>query len=102
MNKKTAQALERSIAHWNRLATGTAREGEGLGARSCSLCTLFSNPDCCGCPVNNHTGNQRCVSTPYNVAFKVFHSTKGFASLRFQKAAAKERDFLISLREDGG
>ncbi|KKK75001.1 hypothetical protein LCGC14_2878080, partial [marine sediment metagenome] len=46
--------------------------------------------------------SSHCQNTPYTMAHHLVHSTKGFASLRFQKAAAKERDFLISLREDGG
>lgn len=103
MNKKTATALDRSIAHWDRFAAGTARKNEDIGADDCPLCTLFHKNarGCEGCPVEERTRRNYCQGSPFLAALRAGLTEKGFASPRFQAAAAKMRDFLISLREDG-
>jgi hypothetical protein len=59
---KTRAALERSIRHWKRIRDGRDRQ---IGRVSCSLCELFIERDCEGCPVHEHTKQAHCFGTPY-------------------------------------
>ncbi len=108
MNKKTAAALDKSIAHWNRHATGTAGEGETASGDDCALCAIFAKPFrrntyCDGCPVMASTGFSGCKRTPWGAAnrewYRIEEKEPNARPGRFRKAAARERDFLISLRD---
>jgi len=106
MNPETLVALQKSIEHWERLATGTSKEEEGVGRSHCDLCKLFYPPipplewenawDCAGCPVRQATGFRFCANTPYNNA-NAASRLSGKLSPEFQLAAAKELAFLKSL-----
>lgn len=106
MKKVTARALEKSIAHWDRLANNKARDGEVVDARDCALCDRF-NAGAGGCvyrgeycPVRIKTGRRYCYSTPYYEA-RQHHRIERHnrQSGYFQDEARNMRDFLISLRE---
>jgi hypothetical protein len=94
--KQTAAALEKSIAHWKRLATGTQDTLENTGPGSCALCQLFWGglyDRCEGCPVKDETGQRLCHGTPYSAASEI-----GIGNPGFKSAARKELKFLESLR----
>lgn len=108
MKKVTARALEKSIAHWDRLANNKARDGEVVDARHCALCARFNdlnNPKPCEyrgeyCPVRIETERQYCYSTPYYEARQHYRIERhNRQSGYFQDEAREMRDFLISLRE---
>jgi hypothetical protein len=61
MSKKTLTALQGSIRKWESIARG---EEFDRGVSGCSLCQLYFNYHCQGCPVHKITGN-RCNGTPY-------------------------------------
>lgn len=91
-------ALDESIAHWERLATGNREEGENPSASHCALCRNHNR--CEGCPVNEATGNHGCSLTPYfDANFACLEH--GLDSPEFRAAAQKELDFLKSLRPAG-
>lgn len=98
MTKRTLKALQDSIAHWQRLATGTTEDEEQPYAEDCALCGLFLELDerCKGCPVRNKTGKQFCESSPYRYA-EIAYTFHGINSPQFKKAARAELKFLRSL-----
>lgn len=100
----TLKALNESIAHWERMASGDRLPGERVGHKHCALCRLFQpgydtgEPDCWGCPVERKTGKQYCEGTPYqNVLRALARDAGSYESKDFKAAAAAERDFLKSL-----
>ncbi len=100
----TKQALKASIAHWNRLATGTTVEFETIYSDDCSLCEKFhkhvdQRAVCDGCPVKNKTGYNECRRSPW-VAAKNAKLKYGMTSNEFARAAAKFRDWLKRLPEN--
>lgn len=119
MRTITAEALERSIAHWKRMAAAETINdlaGEEPVAADCALCQTFA--DCEGCPVAIESDLIRCNGTPYGLAASAFDeweraSRQGWFARRFlggdglidaarrywRAAAAKEIAYLESLRE---
>lgn len=101
MNQKTLKALNGSIAHWKRLATGKRNDGEDISPECCALCKAFMAPipplNRCGrCPVSISTGKTLCGGSPYvNASFaqRIF----GLDSPEFKSAAGNELRFLKSL-----
>lgn len=94
------KALEDSIKHWERLASGKRRFGEFAGSDSCALCKKFLYPTtfCNGCPVAKKTGKPNCLGTPYGECAK--NIDLGYDSPQFKTAAKKMLKFLRSLRKD--
>lgn len=103
--EQTAEALEKSIDHWHRHATGTAGPGEEIFGKDCALCALFLDAnaeECHDCPVYERTGEHLCESTPWQQAAAAW----GLRQARkhpmhpeeFKLAAAKMEQFLISLK----
>lgn len=84
MDSKTLNALNDSIAHWERLATGKRTVGESHQGNSCALCSLFFEDDnlletgnyCEGCPVYEKTGQRGCGGSPWMEANNTFHLQK--------------------------
>ncbi len=109
MNPETLQALEESIAHWQRLSTHQHKKGEEPGAEACALCHKFRKVNgqwslttwCKGCPVKEYTGKTLCAGTPYTFAAIEFNQLRHTQSDKFLKAARKELLFLVSLLPDG-
>jgi hypothetical protein len=105
MTEQTLEALEYSIAHWERLASGERYDGEGIGPAYCALCNMFYNTTktqllaCVGCPVLTHTGQRYCNDTPYHAAELAIWGDGGCDSSEFLHAAKAELEFLKSLRE---
>lgn len=115
MKVSTRKALEASIAHWNRFATGTHTELEGIGAGDCALCQRFRHHDCSlttgeKCPIYAKTGEPFCFNTPHKAVCKALWAYMNiadpnaspltyqfFLTPKGQALAAAERDFLISL-----
>jgi hypothetical protein len=87
-------ALNKSIEHWNRLATGTTKVGESTGMKDCALCKLHhSSGSCNNCPIKNFTGADYCHGSPYiSARFDFSLKTKAF-----QAQAAKFRNWLKKL-----
>jgi hypothetical protein len=98
MTEQTAEALEYSIAHWERLAGNKADKRDELGGKSCALCQMFFFSDCDGCPVKTRTGYRYCSFTPYLAADQAADRF-GLTSSQFHPAAKAELEFLKSLRE---
>lgn len=101
MNALTRAALEESIAHWERLASGNRRPWEGADGEDCSLCMMFNRPEepgpsCAGCPVAERTGETGCRGTPFHDAFYAARE-QGFDSKAFRDAARVELEFLRGL-----
>ena len=106
MNKKTLNALNKSIQKWERFATGTAKAKDTIYAESCPLCKLFLDTSnffdsCDGCPVAVKTHRPQCHQSPYYEA-KGFFIGLGKDSAKFKSAARREASFLKSLLPKGG
>ncbi len=98
--EQTAQALDGSIAHWERMmAMGSESNDRPIG-RDCALCRLcvLKNRTCEGCPVCQKTGRMRCAGTPYAGAAFAWEDS-GPDSREFKAAAKLEIDFLKSLKK---
>src|SRR5689334_6486097 len=95
MNPETLTALNNSIQHWERLASGQRLDGEGPYGDCCALCKLFFTRlcTCDGCPVKLKTGLDGCQGSPYWEAQKRWIEV-GADSPEFKAAAAKELEFL--------
>ena len=115
MDERTAQALEESIKHWERLLelakVGTLAyfAAEGLGTDSCALCQEFYDEDsetCHGCPVAMTTGEWVCRRTPYREVMKAYlielNQAVGYSKSKPSNLVAAvnaELEFLKGLRE---
>jgi len=95
-------ALEKSIAHWERNAAAQTIENIKLGTDHCALCHAYLNNDCQGCPVNARTGQMYCVGSPYNAATMASERLEDNPTPEtweaYRRAAQAELDFLKSLR----
>jgi hypothetical protein len=105
MDKRTAEALELSIAHWERNVAAETLEEVRIGSVACALCRMFLSSDGCeGCPVEASTGESNCDMSPYRDAlraletWRVARSDKRFVLWR--AAAQRELDFLKGLRDE--
>jgi hypothetical protein len=115
MDARTAEALEKSILHWQENVNAKSFDAISIGGDSCALCTMFRKPEpgqrqtreqemCIGCPVAEWTGLDSCFGTPYESAG---HEWQRLDSLDdsnadltiFRAAAQAELDFLVSLRD---
>lgn len=96
----TRIALEESILHWWRLATGQTLPDETIGSEHCGLCRMFAIPNssCDGCPVAISSGQSGCAGTPFESASLSWH-IDGWHSPHFRRRATHELSFLISLRQ---
>ena len=76
MNRKEKQiyALEKSIEHWERLASGTEEPGEEPTDIWCDCCKTFEN--CDYCPIAEFTGHDQCFHTPYYNAAQAWYLIK--------------------------
>ncbi len=104
MNKKTAKALEKSIAHWKWMHDAEEPDDleESPEGQYCALCQAFSMKSSCNkCPVMMRTGQPQCGGSPWQAAFDAFCSwdSGGIPREEWRKAARKEIKFLESLRE---
>ena len=115
MDEKTREALEASIAHWEKNARSPYWDEVSTRAEDCALCAQFivgDNPDCAGCPVSTATGKDLCRGTPYPAASSARQrwcrasqerSANMPEAVAFRAAAQAEVDFLKGLRpEDEG
>jgi hypothetical protein len=99
-------ALDESIAHWQRLASGKREPHESIGSWQCALCQLVDmlNNGCEGCPiVMINPQNNRCRATPYAAAYDAAWDNSpvpgNFDSTAFLSAAQRELEFLQQVRE---
>jgi hypothetical protein len=103
MNKKTAKALEKSIAHWKRMyeAKDARLLSEEPTEEYCALCKIFYEVGCVGCPVALRAETDWCSNTPYLSARIAFDNwlMEGGSRAEWRKAARKEIKFLESLRD---
>ncbi len=97
MNAKTLEALNSSIAHWERMAAGKPNPDEAPDADSCALCCLFIEDDCIACPVALKTGFRKCRNTPFKQAALEWNKGCWMPTLKFRSAAKEELAFLQSL-----
>jgi hypothetical protein len=101
MNAQTLEALEASIAKWERNAEAKTPAGYKIGESDCPLCALFIYPDRCeGCPVFERTGERFCRDTPYihASALRTWWSEGDDAFRNRARAAARDEvAFLKSL-----
>lgn len=68
-----------------------------LGTDGCSLCNLFFNKNCCGCPIREKTGYWECKETPY---IEIVHHPSWMIDDIIVELFQKEVDFLELLREN--
>jgi hypothetical protein len=109
MTAQALTALQDSIQHWERLASGDRNKDEFPSSGNCALCTAFYYHGdlltvCEGCPIRNFTGQTRCHDTPFDVAANLARDNKSFKmtnkkmnTKKFKDAAADEVEFLKSL-----
>ena len=91
--EKAIAALKDSIAHWDRLASGTRHPHEHTGVKDCACCQQwFDCGRCIGCPIKVRTGLGKCHNTPYDAAEKILG---GYHTSEFYEAADVMRDYLI-------
>ena len=99
------KALEESIEHWKRIVSGE----EHTTRANCSLCSLFFENNCAGCPIKEKTGETQCNNTPYRefthhvtLTHKNFIPPPLFSYRVYcpecKRLAEKELKFLKSLR----
>ena len=87
-------ALKESIAHWYRLYTGSANNGEHTGHGSCACCKLYFNGDGCkGCPIYQATGKSFCSGSPYISLVRY----TGMQDENFKRDAKIFHDWLVAL-----
>jgi len=67
-NATADRALSESLAHWQRVASDTMRDGEGVCTADCACCRVWYAAGCRGCPIAVRSGWWRCVGTPYATA----------------------------------
>ena len=101
MNKKTLNALNKSIQKWERFATNTTKQTDQLGPAGCPLCALFYSNCCDGCPVAAKTNKKWCRDTPYD-AIEELNYEINIESPEFRRIAKRELKFLKSLLPSGG
>lgn len=104
MDAATAEALEKSIAHWKENAEAERRGEVSFGPRACALCRNFWGNNCIGCPVSMATDLTGCRGSPYADAIDALLSWEpdpfnGAARDAFRTAALAEVAFLESLRD---
>ena len=63
MDKKTLEALKKSIVKWERIVKSTKELD--LGSVNCALCILFNADGCGGCPIYKKTKKKYCRDTPH-------------------------------------
>lgn len=91
--------LEKSIEHWERLASGNRYPDEADDCESCALCETFLHNQagwCFGCPVAIAVNDIGCKGTPYTEA-SIAGQSHGLDSAEFKSAALLELEFLKSL-----
>lgn len=101
----TREALAKSIEHWERLASGTEKDGESIFSEDCALCDLFfANEDCelCeGCPVAQRTGLSGCLGSPWYGVQSEWCKPSGKTTVAFREACKVQLEFLRSLEVKG-
>jgi hypothetical protein len=108
MKDHIKEALDASIAKWEKNASVLCSNKVLIGAEDCPLCLLFNNDEtdegecCIGCPVYEKTGKVGCKDTPYYLAQIAFVDwsilDKNEDYELFITAARDEVTFLKSLR----
>lgn len=108
MTEEAKAALEKSIQHWERLASGKRQLNEEPGVVGCALCALFWKSGdysirCDGCPVRERTGFDCCRGTPYVDVAKFWDSEDPelLDTDEFRELAKAELEFLKSLLPKG-
>lgn len=105
MQLKTALALEKSIAHWERLADNVRLKNdwgvtEWLYSEDCALCDLFLHNDCIGCPVHERTGRKGCAGfSEWQAAFRHGRKHAREQSFEFYEAAHAVAEALKAMRK---
>lgn len=110
MTEQANKALKESIEHWRRVASGTMKPGESVGAQHCALCLEFNHgkEPCNGCPVKDRTGNRGCVGSPFDPFEKNLgwmdeaEFSRWLATDEARTLAAAELAFLESLLPEEG
>ena len=101
--KDTLRAIDDSIEHWKRLASGKTKPGEGILAKDCALCQKFfeqeNKPFCHNCPIANFTGGDHCVGSPHRDCHDdwCYH---GKTSKQFRASSETMLEFLTEVRND--
>ena len=103
MNKETLKALKGSIEKWRKI---THESGEDFGEDNCSLCAMFKDGGCYGCPVAHDSHRPDCDGTPYDHwSDYQYESGKRFPQIVFddksKAIAIEEYEFLKSLLPEG-
>lgn len=95
------EALDLSIGHWQRLASGTSYSSEAPYSFDCALCHMFVDGEgsCANCPIMRKTGVPDCEDTPWAAAARAYEQ-EGKGSRRFRDAAATMHQFLLDIRKE--
>lgn len=89
-------ALDKSIAHWERMAAGTHAGDEEPTDDHCDCCAEFL--PCMECPIRLRTGHLLCVGTPYEAAAKAFYDRFNGEPDYDQSALDAEVEYLRETR----
>jgi hypothetical protein len=105
MDDETKEALEKSIAKWEKNLAAKKWWQVVASPQGCPLCGLYfykSDP-CKGCPVYTQSGDVFCHKTPYELVTSFRHDEyllgEGVISERAREAIKAEVEFLKSLRK---
>lgn len=111
MTPEAAEALEKSIAHWEANVAAKTPDKASVHGSDCALCNLFCTSEmmdndihCWSCPVFKRTGRRSCEGTPYYYAHSAFNQWRYWSSHNivpneWRIAARRELEFLKSLRD---
>lgn len=104
MDAATAEALEKSIAHWKENADAKALAMASIDSDDCALCSAFTNDSCSSCPVRNRTYQPGCQGSPYidaHISYRGWEKDPDSDEARaaFRTAALAEVAFLEGLRD---
>lgn len=103
MDARTLEALQASIAKWERNAVAETPQAAKIYADSCALCQMYclsiDIASCNGCPVSSATGEIDCDGSPWPAARQKWEAwcDDDAKAAAFHEAARAEVAFLKSL-----
>jgi hypothetical protein len=107
--RKKHEALEISIATWEKKRDGTDPRDIVIGVNECALCKEFfrrTEDYCSGCPIRKKTDRILCNGSPYSIAEHFLRRWKRYSDddsrQNWVMAAQEMIDFMKDLRETNG
>ena len=104
-------ALDESIAHWERLRDGREREVtehywdrsltrlESPKSDDCACCQQYNTSNCTGCPIAIYVGGGDCRGTPYYRAADAYRDARRYGRATDETAIDAQVVFLEVVKE---